>query len=136
MAAPSENVMQGTLTGRHILIVEDDPMIALDMTEALEPTGASIATTHTFAEALVLIEQNDLSGAILDHGLPDGDSAKLCARLKEREVPFFIYSGYPPDKGPCADALHIAKPAPDRTLVSAMVRLIGDRKKTTLHLPA
>ena len=127
--------MQGALAGRKILIVEDDPLITLDMTEALEPTGASIITTNTLVQALALIDQDDLSGAILDLGLPDGDSTELCARLKEREVPFFIYSGYPPANGSCAEALHIAKPAPDRTLVSAMVRLIGEGKKPTLHLP-
>ncbi len=127
--------MESPLRGRHILIVEDDPMIALDMTEALKATGASITTTHTLAEALALIEQDDLSGAILDHGLADGDASKLCARLKERRVPFFIYSGYPPDTGSCAGALHISKPAPDRTLVSAMVRLISEGKKQKLHLP-
>ena len=38
--------MQGALAGRKILIVEDDSLIALDMTEALEPTGASIITTN------------------------------------------------------------------------------------------
>lgn len=127
--------MQGALAGRKILIVEDDPLITLDMTEALEPTGASIITTNTLVQALALIDQDDLSGAILDLGLPDGDSTELCARLKEREVPFFIYSGYPPPNGSCAEALHIAKPAPDRTLVSAMIRLIGEGKKPTLHLP-
>ena len=113
--------MEGALRGRHILIVEDDPVIALDMTEALKATGASITTAHTLAQALALIEQGDLSGAILDHGLADGDASKLCARLKERGVPFFIYSGYPPATGSCAGALHISKPAPDRTLINAML---------------
>ena len=122
---PCGDVCFGSVEGRSILIVEDEPLIALDIAQAFEPTGASIITTETVAQALALIDRDDLSGAILDHGLPDGDSGELCGRLKERGVPFFIYSGYREATGACEDALHISKPAPDRTLVSAMVRLIG-----------
>ena len=124
-----------SLEGRSILVVEDEPLIALDIAQAFEPTGAAITTTNTLKHALILAQHDGLSGAIIDHGLPDGDGGGLCALLKERGIPFFIYSGYPPVEGACDDALHIAKPAPDRTLVSAMVRLIGEGKKPRLHLP-
>ena len=51
----------------------------------------------------------------------------LCARLKERGIPFMIYSGFDTVGGACAGALHIAKPAAEGALVAAMERLIlGD----------
>jgi hypothetical protein len=73
------------------------------------------------------VEHDGLSGAILDHALPDGDSSELCARLKERGVPFMIYSGFNTVGGGCAGAVHIAKPATEGALVAAMEGLIlGD----------
>ena len=124
-------MQHASLKGRSILVVEDEPLIALDITLAFEPTGASITTTNTLAHALILVEHDGLSGAILDHSLPDGDCCKICARLKERDLPFIIYSGHSPVKGPCEDVLHISKPAPHRTLVTAMERLIGAAEKPT-----
>ena len=117
MARPS-------LEGRSILIVEDEPLIVLDITQQFEVTGAALTTTNTLKHALILVEHDGLSGAILDHALPDGDSSQLCARLKERGIPFMIYSGFKTVGGACAGALHIAKPAPDGALVAAMEGLI------------
>ena len=59
-----------------------------------EATGAALTTTNTLKHALILVEHDGLSGAILDHALGDGDSSLLCARLKERGIPFMIYSGF------------------------------------------
>jgi DNA-binding response OmpR family regulator len=118
-----------SLEGRSILIVEDEPLIVIDITQAFEGTGAVLTTTHSLKHALDLVEHDGLSGAILDHALGDGNSTLLCARLKERGVPFLVYSGYGAVEGPCKDALHISKPAGDGVLVAAMERLI--RANTT-----
>ena len=117
MARPS-------LEGRSILIVEDEPLTVMDITQQFEVTGAALTTTNTLKHALILVEHDGLSGAILDHALPDGDSSELCARLKARGIPFMIYSGFNTVSGACAGALHIAKPAPDGALVAAMEGLI------------
>jgi CheY-like chemotaxis protein len=117
MARPS-------LEGRSILVVEDEPLIVMDITQQFEVTGAALTTTNTLKHALILVEHDGLAGAILDHALPDGDSSQLCARLKGRGIPFMIYSGFKTVGGACADALHIAKPAPDGALVAAMEGLI------------
>ncbi len=90
-----------------------------------------MTTTNTLKHALILVEHDGLSGAILDHALPDGDSSLLCARLKERGIPFLIYSGFNTVRGACAGAPHIAKPAAEGALVAAMERLIlGDTSST------
>ena len=118
-----------SLEGRSILIVEDEPLIAMDITQAFEGTGAALTTTNTLKHALILVEHDGLSGAILDHALGDGNSSLLCQRLKERGIPFIIYSGYSTVEGPCKDGLHISKPASDGVLVAAMEGLIrGDTK--------
>jgi DNA-binding response OmpR family regulator len=113
-----------TLDGRSILIVEDEPLIALDITQAFEATGANLTTTDSLEHALMIIEHDDLSGAIPDYALGGVDSSPICARLKERGVPFVIYSGLPTIVGECAGSLHVSKPAEPGKLVAAMERLI------------
>lgn len=69
------------LKGLSILVVEDEPLIALDIAVAFEESGAHITSTNTLKHAVLLVEHDGLSGAILDHALPDGDSSILCQRL-------------------------------------------------------
>ena len=114
-----------SLDGRSILIVEDEPLIALDITQAFESTGAALTTTNSLHQAMVLVEHDSLSGAILDHALGDGDSSLLYARLKERGIPFLIYSGFEKVEG-AGDAPRISKPAPPGELVAKMEKLIRD----------
>jgi DNA-binding response OmpR family regulator len=117
-------VQRPTLEGRSILIVEDEPLIAMDITQAFETSGAALTTTNTLHHALILVEHDGVSGAILDHALGDGDSSLLCSRLKERGIPFIIYSGHATVGGACAGAPHISKPAPRGGLVAKMETLI------------
>ena len=117
-------MVRPSLEGRSILIVEDEPLIVMDITQQFEATGAALTTTNTLKHALILVEHDGLSGAILDHALGGENSSLLCARLKARGIPFMIYSGYDTVEGPCKDALHISKPAADGALVAAMEGLI------------
>jgi CheY-like chemotaxis protein len=55
MARPS-------LEGRSILIVEDEPLIVMDITQQFEVTGAALTTTNTLKHALILVEHDGLSG--------------------------------------------------------------------------
>lgn len=72
------------LRGRSILVVEDEPLIGYEIRIALEEAGASVTSTTTVRHALILIENDGLAAAIMDHALADGDSTIVCARLKER----------------------------------------------------
>ena len=113
-----------TLQGRSILIVEDEPLITMDLTLALEHTGASVTSTNTLKHALLLVENDGLSAAILDHALGGDKSSLLYKRLNERGIPFIIYSGYPNIDGATHGALHINKPASHAVLVAATEELI------------
>jgi len=112
------------LKGLAILVVEDEPLVALDITQQFEAAGAELTTTNTLKHALILVEHDGLSGAVVDHALSDGDSSLLCRRLTERGIPFMVYSGYDTVEGPCKDALHISKPAAEGALVAAMEGLL------------
>ena len=113
-----------TLEGRSILIVEDEPLIALDIAEAFEPTGAELTTTTTVQHAMILAQYDGLSAAILDHVLPDGDCSTLCELLKQRDIPFIVYSGFGPSNDACKDAPQLSKPSDPEVLVTLLEDLI------------
>ena len=86
--------MQSTsLAGRSILIVEDEPLIALDIVDAFQKVGAITLTARTVADAIHLVEEDGLSAAVIDFGLRDGDADPICGRLQERAIPFILHSG-------------------------------------------
>jgi CheY-like chemotaxis protein len=116
--------MPSNLAGRSILVVEDEPLIALDIVDAFKTAGAAVTTTTSLEHARLLVEHDGLSAAILDHKLGDGDSRSLCARLKERDIPFVIYSGFSKD-GPL-----VQKPASTDVLVATVEGLLAKPKKT------
>ena len=64
-----------------ILVVEDEPLIALDISMAFEKAGAHLTTTNTEKHAKLLVGHDGLSAAILDHALRDGDSTSLRSRI-------------------------------------------------------
>jgi DNA-binding response OmpR family regulator len=68
------------LRGRSILVVEDEVLIAMDIAQALDRAGANATMTTTVRHALILIDHDGLSGAILDHALSDGDSTGARSR--------------------------------------------------------
>ena len=112
------------LWGRSILVVEDELLIAMDIAGALENAGAHPTMTTTVRHALILVEHDGLSGAIMDHALSDGDSTALCARLKERGIPYISYTGYEAVAGADPAAPLIEKPVPMDTLMSALEELL------------
>ena len=113
------------LRGRSILVVENEFLIAMDIAKALEDAGAHATMTTTARHALILIKHDGLSGVIMDHGLSDGDSTEVCARLKARRIPYIRYSGYEPVPGADPDAPFIPKPASMDMLLSAMEKLLA-----------
>ncbi len=116
--------MQHPLAGHVILIIENEPLIALDIQNSFEAEGATTIMARTVAVALSAVETPNLSAAIVDHALGDGDSSELCRRLKERDIPFVTYSGFAHLEGACADASHVNKPASPTVLVATVRALL------------
>jgi CheY-like chemotaxis protein len=88
------NVANGALAGRSILIVEDEPLIALEVHAAFRAAGASIISAADSKEAVRMIGLPDLSAAVVDINLGDGDDCSaVCKRLSERGIPFVFHTG-------------------------------------------
>ena len=120
--------MDRPLTGRLILVAEDEPLIALEITQAFEDEGARVIRAGTLDQALAGVEEPALSVAILDHALSDGDSTKVCERMKERNIPFVTFSGYDQLDGCCREGVHVKKPASMSVLVAAVEELLAQHR--------
>jgi DNA-binding response OmpR family regulator len=86
--------MEGNLAGHSVLIVEDEPLIALHIRMAFEKAGANAITVYSLRDAFRHVEQDGLSGAVLDCGLGSQDGDALCRHLRQRDIPFILHSGY------------------------------------------
>jgi DNA-binding response OmpR family regulator len=82
------------MPGRSILIVEDEPLIAMMLEDFLETLGHRVhATCGTVAEAIGEAEKGGFDAAILDVNL-NGESAwPIASKLREMQVPFVIATG-------------------------------------------
>jgi DNA-binding response OmpR family regulator len=79
---------------RNILIVEDEPLIAMMLEDFLESLGHSIAATCDSVDtAMVEVEKGGFDVAILDVNLKGQNVWPVATRLREQGVPFVIASG-------------------------------------------
>ena len=83
------------LSGRRLLIVEDEPLVAMDNAAELEDAGAIVVgTAGNVKDALRLVEASALDGALLDANLNGESVDHIAAALAHRGVPFIFVSGY------------------------------------------
>jgi len=90
-------------------------------------------TARSFASALIAVENEVPAAVILDHALSDGESSQFRKRLKQRNIPYVLHSGYSNLDGACSNAVHVPKPANPDVLVTAVLGLL-QRRRPTLHL--
>jgi CheY-like chemotaxis protein len=80
-----------------VLIVEDDPIIALDFEETILGFGVKrVRTAASVAKALEMIADRAPDFALLDVGLVREKSFAIAERLEALEIPFVFVTGYGP----------------------------------------
>lgn len=123
-----DDIAEEALSGRRFLIVEDEPLVALEISGILKDAGAEIiGPAGTVEQALAFIRSDTpLDGALLDgnlHGLPVDD---IAAALTRRNIPFVFVSGYGRETLPRAfqQAPLLSKPFSETQLLQAAARFI------------
>ncbi|GAA4043515.1 response regulator [Sphingomonas rosea] len=99
--------------GRDILVVEDEPLIAMMLEDFLETLGHRIhASCDNLSDALAKCTEGGFDLAILDVNLKGELVWPAAAALRERGVPFVIASGghVEPPPADFADAPLLEKP--------------------------
>jgi DNA-binding response OmpR family regulator len=92
-ARSSDHVRIMDLTGRIILVVEDEPIVSLEVTSRLEAEGAHVLAAGDLERALVHADHPDLSAAVLDFDLVGADTTPVCWKLIDRGIPFLFHTG-------------------------------------------
>ena len=116
------------LEGKRILVVEDEPLLAMDIAGQLEDAGATvIGPAGTAAAALNLIEQYRFHGALLDANLAGNPVDDIAAALVQNNIPFVFVSGYNRAALPKAyDAVELlSKPFNANGLLAAVAKLVA-----------
>jgi CheY-like chemotaxis protein len=81
-----------------ILIVEDDPIIALDFEDTILGFGVkTVRTASSVARALALIGERPPEFALLDVSLIREKSFAIAAQLNALKIPFAFVTGYGAD---------------------------------------
>lgn len=118
--------VKSSLDGVTILIVEDEPLIRLDLQKILEEAGAKVLSADRAESVRCLVESPDLSGAVLDW-----IDADVCRCLTERGVPFVFYSGRAASEFEgWQHALMLSKPAAPEEIVAALAQLLRAPRAT------
>ena len=110
-----------------VLIVEDDPIIALDFEDTIVGFGVrAVRTACNVAQALDMIAERAPDFALLDVGLTREKSFAIAERLDVLRIPFVFVTGYGADiRLPPAFAHRPRLPKPYST--DALKALLTDR---------
>ncbi|MFN0262978.1 hypothetical protein ACKTEK_03775 [Tepidamorphus sp. 3E244] len=76
-----------------VLIVEDDPFIAMDAEDAIISAGLECLVAHDCKSAFAILESHALAGALLDFDLRGENSIPIAAKLEEAGYPYFFVTG-------------------------------------------
>jgi DNA-binding NtrC family response regulator len=108
-----------------VLIVEDDPIIALDHEDAILSFGVkTVRTAANVVQALEMIADRAPDFALLDVGLIRETSFAIAEELASRNIPFVFVTGYGTDRVPAAfaDRPQLPKPCATQVLQAALRR--------------
>jgi CheY-like chemotaxis protein len=83
------------LNGKRILVVEDEPIVAMMIEQMIEDMGAqTVGPAASLEQALDLAATADVHVAILDLNLNGQRTSEVAKTLKQRGVPFIFATGY------------------------------------------
>ncbi|UWQ17644.1 response regulator [Jannaschia sp. M317] len=108
----------------NILIVEDEALVALDLSMMLEDCGAEVSgLCCTVEEAVAALGAKDIDAAILDVDLRGKPVFPVADRLREMNLPFVFHTGRYDTKtltDRYGDVPVLVKPAGEDSIVSAL----------------
>jgi CheY-like chemotaxis protein len=89
-------MVSNALSGRHLLVVEDEVMVLMLIEDALAECGCEqITAVGTVGEALALVEARRFDAGMLDVNLDGDPSYPVAEALAARGVPFFFATATP-----------------------------------------
>ena len=113
---------------RRVLVVEDEPLIAMDIAHTLAEAGYDvIGPAGSVAEALSLIARSGCDAAVLDINLGAETAEPVARELIRRGTPYIATSGYTREQQPEIMRLAplLGKPVKPGLLIAEIERSLG-----------
>jgi DNA-binding response OmpR family regulator len=110
-----------------VLVVEDEPLVGLDLIDMLRAAGADVVSTKRARDAISNLDWLRITAAVLDINLGDHDCSAVCEHLWKRGIPFFFYTGYNDTLADWHGIPVIQKPARPEVILEAVERLCNSR---------
>lgn len=120
--------MPRLLDGRRILVLEDDYLAAIDMSQVIEEWGGVVVgPVARVDQALALARSEELDGAILDVKLDGGFSYPVADELTAKGVSVIFVTGYETGMLPerFAATPRLAKPLTEKTSGSILRKVFA-----------
>jgi PAS domain S-box-containing protein len=111
------------LAGKRVLVVEDEPLLAMDIEAILTDSGCSVVgPAGNLHQAKRLLDTQGCDAALLDANLAGESVDELAALLTQRRVPFAFVTGHGRDALPRGhrDAVLVGKPFRREEIRSAL----------------
>jgi DNA-binding response OmpR family regulator len=91
-------MLPASLTGKRVLLVEDEMLIALDIEQTLRASGCEVVGPFAdVAAALSAAESRTLDAGVLDVNICGANTFAIARRLERRGIPFVFLNGYSRD---------------------------------------
>jgi DNA-binding NtrC family response regulator len=78
---------------RRVLIVEDDPVVAMVVEDTLKGMGLETLVNLNLLDALTELETSDIDAGLIDMGLRGESARPIVLALAARDIPFAVMSG-------------------------------------------
>ena len=114
-------------TAKRILVVEDDPIVAMLVEDIVRDMGHEVFINLTLEHALFEIEEGEIDAVLLDMQLRGEDARPILVELMARKMPFLVLSGSDQSalKNEFPDIRFLAKPFGKADLEAAVTALLG-----------
>lgn len=118
------------LSGRRLIILEDDYYQAHDSKDTLEEAGATvIAVTGSVPDLVPHLAEGPIDAVLIDINLGRSLSFDFARTLRAHSIPFLFLTGYDAGMLPedLAGSPYISKPADRARIVAGLTELVAGR---------
>jgi len=124
-----------SLAGKRVLVIEDEPLIGMVLTDYLTDAGCiPVGPAQNVERALALIREETFDVALVDGNLAGRSVDEIAVALTQRRTPFAFVTGYGREALPIGfqEALIVEKPFTQDQVSGALKRLLspGDNVST------
>jgi PAS domain S-box-containing protein len=137
----SSSAGRGNLTSRRprVLVVEDEALVAIEITHALTRAGFEVVgPARSVPVAIQLLKCSGCDAAVLDINLGGETSEAIAIELSANKTPFVTLSGYSPEQHHAvfAGAPALRKPLRLQLLITELSKCIEHRDSGSVERPA